>query len=225
MKIITLDIETVSDWQPPGTTCEGCGMIDVDFAKFPPIATHRPVVVSWLKCDTSARTQKIVTHDNVSFGWDSPEVMSLEILAKDIKWAERLVTWNGRSFDMPVLKLRAMACGVDWRFWCSSARGFESTRRSRFANWKDPSIWPFHLDLMDEFGDFAARPGLDDTAKALGLEGKTDVSGGDVGKLWAAGEVDKVREYCEQDVRTTWEIYVKWAVSNGAPAERFEVKG
>ena len=209
MKVITLDMET--DQEEPYTEISPRPVADGDSVawepepKFPPLPLHVPAVISWLLADGDQLKMKYWARG------ESPEEAGLAELANDIRAARRLVTWNGRSFDMPLLSLRAMKFGVDWSFW--------EAKRHRFGNFKTPL---FHYDLQDQLGDFGAARGLslDRTAKLIGLPGKRDVCGADVAALMGAGELSRVVTYCCDDVLQTWIVYLAFCNSHlGAPSD------
>jgi hypothetical protein len=104
-----------------------------------------------------------------------------------------VVTWNGRSFDMPVIATRCLRHGIPLRHYYRS-----SDVRYRFTA-------EGHLDLMDYIADFgAAKPArLDVIAKLCGMPGKVGIEGKDVGPLVHAGRIDEVRKYCLCDVVQT----------------------
>ena len=119
--------------------------------------------------------------------------------------ADRIVTWNGRRFDMPLLNLCAMETGIDWSFWID--------RRHRFPNYRNPLR---HYDLADQIGDYATSLGLDATARRLGLAGKLDVDGSQVRDIWE-DDPDLVVRYCCEDVFETFMIYLRWVLTFESP--------
>lgn len=102
----------------------------------------------------------------------------------------RLVTFNGRRFDLPVLVHRALAHGVTTSPWWSG------DYRQRFRD--------SHLDLMDVLSDYGAATPLTqhEMAAMLGVPGKLGTDGGDVRALHAAGRLDEIAAYCTCDVAT-----------------------
>ncbi|MCU0912995.1 MAG: ribonuclease H-like domain-containing protein [Planctomycetes bacterium] len=194
MITVTLDIETICpQWEPP----------EDDPARFPPLPEHRPCVISWL-----TRAKDVFDLHTWTMGDDfiyASEAEALEALGRDLRQAHRVITWNGRGFDMPLLSLRAMANGIDWSFW----RGMSH----RYANFKQVLV---HYDLMDLLGDqggVRAMP-MDGVARVLGLPGKHDISGADVARVWAEeGGPERVARYCEEDVVSAHLIYLHWALS------------
>lgn len=116
----------------------------------------------------------------------------------------RLVTWNGRSFDVAVLKQRSLVHGLSASQWHRTDPRFGYDYRYE-SNW--------HCDLMDVLGDFGASPrlGLDETAQALGLPGKWNGCGENVAELAANGDYTAINRYCEGDVLNTYALYLRWA--------------
>lgn len=186
MRIITLDIETITlTWQ------EGVSGWNPD--RFPPIPFHLPVVVCWMICDNLHLEEGVYRRDKGS------ESLMLADLALAISGCDRLVTFNGRGFDMPVLGMRAMACDVDWSFW--------ENYRHRYPNYRKSLK---HYDLCDQLSDYGAatRPSLDHVCRTLGFGGKTGLDGSKVAEVWASGDRKSIETYCRQDVFDTWLVYL-----------------
>ncbi|MDS4042377.1 MAG: ribonuclease H-like domain-containing protein [Candidatus Competibacter sp.] len=116
----------------------------------------------------------------------------------------RLVTWNGRGFDVAVLKQRSLVHGLTAFNWHRTDPRFGYDYRYE-TNW--------HCDLMDALCDFGASPrlGLDEAARALGLPGKWNGHGGNVADQAAAGDFAAIDRYCESDVLNTYLLYLRWA--------------
>jgi predicted PolB exonuclease-like 3'-5' exonuclease len=156
----------------------------------------------------------------VAFGgllWDSDGVRKFACLGKDGGYTERaalesfaqilprvelLVTWNGRRFDLPVIVARCMKHRIPLPAYFQ-----EHDMRYRYSKGARG-----HLDLADQLTDHgAAQPApLDGWAKMIGLPGKGDVDGGQVAGLVAAGELERVRAYCLDDVAQTARIWLEW---------------
>lgn len=115
----------------------------------------------------------------------------------------RLVSFNGRGFDLPVLKYRAMKHGIsaDWLFNAGDKWNSYSSRYS--ADW--------HCDLMEVLSDFgaSARIKLNEVCAILGLPGKFGPDGSDVAPMFDEGRVNDIRDYCETDVLNTYLVYLR----------------
>jgi predicted PolB exonuclease-like 3'-5' exonuclease len=109
----------------------------------------------------------------------------------------QLITFNGHSFDLPVLRYRAMVNRV-------SAAGLYV--RSYFNRYYDDA-----LDLCDVLGSYAsqAKVKLDEICKILGLTGKPDgVDGSRVEGMVLARQIAEVARYCESDVLNTYRVWL-----------------
>lgn len=70
---------------------------------------------------------------------------------------------------------------------------------------------------MEQLSDYkaCAAMSLDDIALALGLPGKIGGHGSEVEGMVQAGEIEKVRAYCEGDCLNLFALYVRWALLSG----------
>lgn len=118
-----------------------------------------------------------------------------------------LVTYNGRSFDLPVLELAALEYGIATpRYWVSGTQG----ARYRYNE-------AHHIDVADVLSNSGAVPKmrLNDVLIRLGFDGKAEVSGADVQRLYEAGEMATIHDYCRQDVLKTWQLWTRLALVRG----------
>ncbi len=63
------------------------------------------------------------------------------------------------------------------------------------------------FDTMAEWAGYRDRISLDKLCKILGIPGKGDIDGSMVPELYAAGKIDKIKEYCADDVEKVRQIY------------------
>ena len=104
----------------------------------------------------------------------------------------QLVTFNGASFDLPVLRYRAMVYGI-------AAPGLSS--RPYFNRYTEDAI-----DLCDVLSSFTAQAKLTlhELCRAMGLPGKpSGISGEEVEKYYRNGHIREIAAYCESDVVNT----------------------
>ena len=109
----------------------------------------------------------------------------------------RLVSFNGNSFDLPVLRYRAMMHRI-------SAPGLEA--RGYFKRYTDDAT-----DLCDVLSSFDGRSKmkLNDLCLAMNLPGKPDgIDGSQVAEYLAAGRIVEVADYCECDVVSTYRLWL-----------------
>jgi 3'-5' exonuclease len=116
----------------------------------------------------------------------------------------QLVTFNGSSFDLPVLRYRAMVHKVP-------AIGLSS--RSYFNRYSDDAI-----DLCDVLSSFSsqAKVKLHELCRVMGLPGKPDhIDGGEVDKYFREGRIQDIAEYCESDVVNTYRVWLRHELFRG----------
>lgn len=114
----------------------------------------------------------------------------------------KLVSFNGRGFDMPLLELAA------FRFGCCGVDYFQRSR-NRFNG---------HIDLLDwlcNYGAYRLTGGLNLLSKILGKPGKMTVTGDDVYAMHCAGEAQKINDYCICDVIDTYFVFLRTRVLTG----------
>ncbi|HEU4405822.1 MAG TPA: ribonuclease H-like domain-containing protein [Polyangiaceae bacterium] len=192
---LVVDIETIPDPELVTTPPAEGGPL-------PPPVCHQIVAIGVCWLDDRCKLQRIGL-----VGSGKPEAAMLADFARFLDEREpRLVTWNGRGFDLPVIAARCFRHGVPFRHYYERRE-----LRYRFS-------CDGHFDLMDYMADFgAARPAkLDVAARAAGMPGKLGVDGSDVARLVAAGRLADVQRYCVTDVVQTTAVYLRLELVRGA---------
>jgi len=74
-----------------------------------------------------------------------------------------------------------------------------------------------HTDLMDVLANYQPRASakLDEIASMLGFPGKMGMSGAKVWDACQAGEIGRIRDYCETDVLNTYLVYLRFELIRG----------
>jgi predicted PolB exonuclease-like 3'-5' exonuclease len=120
----------------------------------------------------------------------------------------QLVTFNGSSFDLPVLRYRAMVHGV-------AAPGLAA--RPYFHRYTDDAV-----DLCDVLSSFSsqAKATLHELCRVMGLPGKPDgMSGAEVEKFYHDGRIRQIADYCESDVVNTYRVWPRYGLFRGRLSE------
>jgi predicted PolB exonuclease-like 3'-5' exonuclease len=116
----------------------------------------------------------------------------------------QLVTFNGSSFDLPVLRYRAMVHKVP-------AIGLSA--RPYFHRYTDDAI-----DLCDVLSSVApgAKSTLHELCRVMGLPGKPDdIDGADVAQFYRDGRIREIADYCESDVVNTYRAWLRHELFQG----------
>ena len=122
-----------------------------------------------------------------------------------------LVTFNGRSFDLPLMELAAFRYGLSVPAWFDIHGKSYSQPRYRY----NPKS---HLDLYEVFTNYGAarlNGGLNLAATLLGKPGKMDVQGYMVQDLYDEGKLAEINDYCRCDVLDTYFVFLRTAVLLG----------
>ncbi len=120
----------------------------------------------------------------------------------------RLVTFNGASFDLPVMRYRAMIHSI-------AAPGL--ARRAYFDRMGSDTV--DLCDLLSSY-DNHHRISLQQLARVLGLPGKPEgVDGGAVETMFREGRHADIANYCRSDVINTYRIWLRYELFRGALGE------
>lgn len=123
----------------------------------------------------------------------------------------RLVSFNGRGFDMPLLELCAFRYGIQIPDWfAEDARNFDQPRyRYNTAAHFDLHEW------LTNSGASRFNGGLSLAANLIGKPGKMEVAGHMVQELWDAGKKAEIHDYCRSDVLDTYFVFLRSRVVAG----------
>jgi hypothetical protein len=216
---LILDIETVPDtdrWQRPDLANGGESV-------FPPTWAHRIIVIGclWLGHDYRLKRFGVIGGEPVAGA--APDALSapsagspgaadlreralLEDFSRFVGRARPLlVTYNGRSFDLPVIVMRALCHGVPLAWYYR-----EPGVRYRYSE-------EGHLDLCDWLAEHGAtRSGsLDAVAQLIGLPGKVGIDGSQVEGLYQSGQLAAIQRYCLADVSQTALLFLRFRLLQG----------
>ena len=120
----------------------------------------------------------------------------------------QLVTFNGNTFDLPVLRYRAMIHGV-------SAPGLAA--RPYFNRYTEDA-----LDLCDVLSAFAphTKASLNELSRIMGMPGKPhDIDGADVEQYFLDGKIKEIADYCETDIVNTYRVWLRYELFRGRLTE------
>ncbi len=178
---------------------------------FLPVTFQLPVAVCIIRVGVDYRLQNIVCLDAPQF--QTPEIVKKFWKGVGDLWSQQdhkrtrrasLVTFNGRSFDLPLLELAA------FRYGCACGSSYFQGTRKRFES--------SHLDLQEwltNFGAWKVAGGLNLLSKILGKPGKMAMAGDQVYGLFQAGRLQEINEYCMFDTLDTYFVFLRTRVLCG----------
>ncbi len=128
----------------------------------------------------------------------------------------RLISFNGRGFDMPLLTLKALKYNLTLDAFYNQENKWENYR-ARYSE-------QFHLDLMDSLSHYGSVRGLNlnGICSMMNIPGKFDVSGDLVHAIYYNPHLSQkekkgvIDSYCQSDVLNTYWLFLKYEVLKGA---------
>ncbi len=179
-------------------------------SSFLPVAYHKIVAISAVIADDFGVFKKVSSIE----GKDEEEMLKNFLSFLD-KYQPRLISFNGRNFDIPMMMIRAMKYSLTCNAYFEVDN--KELNKNKWDNYRSRYSDRFHLDLMDVISEFGSARGLklDVLCSLIGAPGKYDVSGDMVFELFYEGEIEKIKEYCESDVLNTYWLFLKYELLRG----------
>ena len=165
------------------------------------VAFQVPVAVCVVKVANDFSLQAITCLDAPLFR--PKEIVRKFWLGVGMYEKAKLVTFNGRCFDLPMLELAAYRQGLNLRDY------FQKSRNRFQGN---------HLDLCDWLNNFGAcrlMGGLNLFAKMIGKPGKMDIAGDQVYRMHCDGRFQEINDYCLFDTLDTYYVFLRTRVLTG----------
>lgn len=188
-RVLAYDIETISPQLEDGS--------------FPPWPTHQPVAIGFAEAAQVGGQWTFDLDALVITPGGTDEATMIREADRRVATAQTVTSYNGRQFDALVLRLAAQR----QRLWGLKALA-DHAAANRFAG--------EHVDLADLYASYGRKVGLSSICDEIGIPVKTDVSGGDVGALWEAGETKRIRLYVMEDAVATLCLYFAWVAARCA---------
>ncbi|MRI57173.1 3'-5' exonuclease [Methylobacterium sp. DB1607] len=202
--VLVFDLETVPDLAAVARV-HGLDPADMDGARaklgagFPKLLYHAVVCIGALIAERRDGAWRVEALGAPHVGERIEARLIADFAARVERLRPQLVSFNEHSFDLPVLRYRALIQGIP-------APGL--TTRPYYRRYDEAG-----LDLCDVLANFDARGriGLDALCRAMGLPGKPEgVDGGNVADLVARGRLDAVAAYCRADVVATYRLFLAY---------------
>jgi len=208
--VVVWDLETVPDLAaaarmldlgaaPEAKVREALG------AGFPKHPLHKIVCIGALVASRQSEGWRIDALGAPHIGERTETKLISDFIEKIGELLPQLITFNGHTIDLPVLRYRAMVNRV-------SAGGLQV--RQYFHRYTDHA-----LDLCDALGSYmpGAKVKLDEVSKILGLTGKPEgIDGSRVEEMVLTGQIEEVARYCESDVLNTYRVWLVYELFRGS---------
>ena len=176
---------------------------------FIPYTFQIPLSIAVAKIDKDFRLFDLVTLDEPQY---RSHVMTEHFWRGWEKYKRpTLVSFNGRTFDIPLLELAAFRYGLSIPGWYSLQAKTYDQPRNRYNI-------EAHIDLQElltNFGSTRFTGGLNLAANLLGKPGKMEIQGHMVQDLYNAGKVAEINDYCRCDVLDTYFVFLRSRVLLG----------
>lgn len=152
--------------------------------------------IDWSNAGLFAEFGQIVCFSYAEDAGEPNTLTDIKEINKLISKYDNVCGWNIKNFDIPFL-----------------SKHFYKNRLPIPQSIKTNSVKPWEskiIDLMElwRFGNWQGNTSLNDVSLFLGIETpKKDFSGKDVQELFFSGEIEKIKKYCERDVKCLQDIY------------------
>jgi predicted PolB exonuclease-like 3'-5' exonuclease len=220
---LVFDVETVADGQLvskiryPGEDLDARTAVaryrrelfDKYDSDFIPYTFQVPVSVAVGKISADYHLMEVAVLDEPQF---RPHVLAEHFWRGWDKYRRpTLVSFNGRTFDLPLLELAAFRYGV-------SVPGWFNVQAKSFEQYRNRFNLDAHIDLQEiltNFGSTRFTGGLNLAANLLGKPGKMDVQGHMVQDLFDDGKLIEINDYCRCDLLDTYFVFLRTRVLFG----------
>ena len=207
--VIVWDLETVPDIKGFAAANDHDGKTDDEIRaamgdKFPKHIYHSIICIGALIAHQEDGVWAIDALGAPHIGERSEKTLIASFVDRIAELSPQLVTFNGSSFDLPVLRYRAMVHAV-------AAPGL--SLRPYFNRYTEDAV-----DLCDVLSSFSfqGKSTLHELCRVMGLPGKPgEISGGEVEKYYRDGHINEIAEYCESDVVNTYRVWLRYELFRG----------
>ena len=176
---------------------------------FIPYTYHLPVAVVIAKIRSDYSLMDIVSLDQPHH---RPHVIAKHFwMGWEAYERPTWVTFNGRTFDLPLMEHAAFRFGIPVPQWFNLEAKTYEQQRNRYN-------LHAHMDLhelLTNYGSTWYRGGLNLAAALLGKPGKMNVQGDMVQSLYDQGKIGEINEYCRCDVLDTYFVFLRTAMLMG----------
>lgn len=209
LNILVWDLETIPDLDGYARANNLLGKSPEEIRsamgdEFPKLIYHSIVCIGALIARRTGNGYEVQAVGAPHVGQRTEKDLIESFVGKIGQLSPQLVTFNGSSFDLPVLRYRAMIHQV-------FAPGMHN--RAYFHRYTDDCT-----DLCDVLASFSynGKVKLDELSRIMGLPGKPDgIDGSQVEAYFNAGRVQEIADYCRSDVVNTYRLWLRHELFRG----------
>lgn len=178
---------------------------------FAPLVFHKIITVSLLCAkivrDMNGMESHYVAETLVSSSEDEYTLLQ-KLLGYLGTGTRRIVTYNGRTFELPLLRARAMRHKLVYPL---------DKYGTRYDNYESRYSHGYHADIGDMLSRYGAArmPKLGEAAALINVPGKILTTGHHVKALYDSGDLETIRQYCELDSLLTYIIWLHYQYTSG----------
>ena len=207
--IIVWDLETIPDIEgfAKANGLVGKSPTEIRLAMgddFPKLIYHSIVCIGALVATRTDKGYEVLALGASHIGQRTERELVESFVQTIEQLTPRMVTFNGCSFDLPVLRYRAMIHEI-------SAPGLDD--RSYFHRYADNNV-----DICDVLSSFSygGKAKLDELSRIMGLPGKTEgIDGSQVEAYCNTGRIQEIADYCQSDVINTYRLWLRYELFRG----------
>jgi predicted PolB exonuclease-like 3'-5' exonuclease len=173
---------------------------------FAPLYAHRVIAIGWVWLELEVGQPAVKGMGCVGTSTYKDDEAALLTGWNDFVRKEQptVVSFCGRTFEVPVMGLRAIRHGIS-QGWA------DEEYRKRYNS--------HHIDLFDVLTEYGAvqRTGysLGTLSTILGLPDKGEVNGASVAGMYQRGEIAKIEAYCASDAARTAFLLLRYRLMRG----------
>ena len=207
--VLVWDLETVPDLEGFARANDLVGKSPEEIREsigtgFPKHIYHSIVCIGALLAQRTTLGWSVTAAGAPHVGECSEKELIERFVAKVEELDPQMVTFNGCSFDLPVLRYRSMIHSI-------SAPGLAA--RSYYHRFTDDAV-----DLCDVLSAYSpgGKSRLDEITRIMGLPGKPEgISGDRVDEFYRAGKIQEISDYCRSDVINTYRLWLRYELFRG----------
>ena len=181
-----------------------------DKKTFPPLFAHRPVAIGYVVLQDNFAMQTFGSVGTSTFGDDEARMLKE---FGSFAAAHTLVSFGGKSFDMPVILLRSFKHGI--------GHGWHG-KGHRYKYDEDKHI---DVKLLLQNYEYGHSKGfsLDTFSKLCGLVGKDGVDGSMVAQMYDEGKHTEIESYVTLDAIETTFVFLRSLLMRGrTPLQKYQ---